>query len=250
MQLIKIFLFSLISLQLGAQTSGEIIYEVTTDVHRKLTGDRERFKEFIPQYNTQKMILLFDDHQATYKAPENDVEEVLTPEDSRRRRMQRRMAGAGVGNLWQDYKENKRIEERDFLDKKFLIVGEPHTYKWKLTGESMQVGQYLCQKATYEDSTTNVLAWFTPTVPVPLGPGEYGQLPGLILHIDVNEGESVMTAQEINLREVDSSLITEPKKGKKVTNEEFEAIMKAKREEMRAQNGDRPPGGPGRPGRP
>lgn len=229
--------FALMSLLMIAQTSGEIIYEETVDLHRRMTGDREQFKEFVPQFRTNKMILLFDDHQALYKASAKQDEDIETEGNGGRMRM--RFMGPGGGILWQNYVESRSVEERYFMDKKFLIKGETQSVAWKLTGESMQVGQYLCQKATFEDSIRQVVAWFTPMVPVPLGPGEFGQLPGLILHIDINDGERTITAQEINMKEIDSGLIVEPEKGKEVTQEEFREIMREKMEEMRAQNGGR-----------
>jgi GLPGLI family protein len=221
-----------------AQVTGEIIYEETLDIHRRFTGDRAQFKEMVPQFRTNEMILLFDEHQAVYHAPQKKDEDIDIDQDGGGRMRMRFMGPAG-GILWQNYAESKSIEERDFMDKKFLIKGEPPSYLWKLTGESMQVGQYECQKATFEDSTNLVIAWFTPMIPVPLGPGEWGQLPGLILHVDINDGERTITAQEINLRPVDTSLIQEPQKGKEVTRAEFREIVRVKMEEMRAQNGGR-----------
>ena len=203
----------------------------------EMTGDRAQFKEMVPQFRTDKMVLIFDDHQAIYKAQEKSDEEV-DYEAGRGRRMRMRFMGAAGGILWQDYQEGKRVEERTFMDKKFLIRGEPETRAWKLTGESMQVGQYQCQKATFADSTNQIVAWFTPTVPVPLGPGSFGQLPGLVLHVDINDGERTITAQEISLKEVDSSLISEPQKGKEVTQEEFRTIVRKKMKEMRAERGE------------
>ncbi|MCB0686040.1 MAG: GLPGLI family protein [Saprospiraceae bacterium] len=234
--LLSLFLLTLV-LNMVAQNSGEIIYEETMDLHRRMTGDREQFKEFVPQFRTNKMILLFNDHEALYKASEEQNDEVDAGNGERRMRM--RFMGAAGGILWQDYMENQRIEERDFMDKKFLITGEPQSFAWKLTGESMEVGKYVCQKATFEDSTRQIVAWFTPMIPVPLGPGEFGQLPGLILHIDINDGERTITAQEINLKEIDQSLIIKPTKGKEVTQEEFRTIVRDKMKEMREQNGGR-----------
>ncbi|NND35090.1 MAG: GLPGLI family protein [Saprospiraceae bacterium] len=234
-----IMLLSLGTISLFSQTSGEIFYEETVDVHRRMTGDRAQFKEMVPQFRTDEMILIFDDHQAVYKALEKP-EEDIDLEAGRGRRMRMRFMGDAGGILWQDYQEGNRGEERDFMDKKFLIKGEPETRAWKLTGESMQVGQYQCQKATFEDSTNQIIAWFTPMVPVPLGPGSFGQLPGLVLHVDINDGERTITAQEINLKEVDSSLITEPQKGKEVTQEEFRAIVREKMKEMRMMRGEGP----------
>lgn len=233
--LIAFTIFS--AIMLNAQNSGEIIYEETMDLHRRMVGEREQFREFVPQFRSNKMILLFDDHQAIYKASEVQSEEIDAEHEGGRMRM--RFMGAASGMVWQDYVNDQRVEERDFMDKKFLIRGEPESHAWKLTGESMQVGQYLCQKATFQDSNRQVVAWFTPMIPVPLGPGEFGKLPGLVLHVDINDGERTITAQEINLKEIDSALIVEPKKGKEVSQEEFHEIVREKMEEMREQNGGR-----------
>jgi hypothetical protein len=63
----------------------------------------------------------------------------------------------------------------------------------------------------------------------------------MILQINVNSGERMITATEILLDTVDTSLIIAPKKGKEVTAEEFEKIREEKMKEMGGQ-----PGGPGR----
>lgn len=233
------------SLNIEGQTTGEIVYEQTIDVHARMTGQRAQFKEMVPQYRTDQMVLRFDDHQALYTKLEGEEKPVVDPND-RGGRFRMRMMGAANGILWQDYSADERVEQRDFMDKKFLIKGEPHRYAWKMTGESKQVGQYLCQKATYSDSTIQLEAWFTPMIPVPLGPGEFGQLPGLVLHVDIDQGQQTITATEINLKEIDSSTISEPTKGKEVTQEEFRSIVREKMKDMRAQNGGRGFGPPRR----
>ena len=233
------------SLNIEGQTTGEIVYEQTIDVHARMTGQRAQFKEMVPQYRTDQMVLSFDDHQALYTRLEGEEEPVVDPND-RRGRFRTRMMGAANGILWQDYSADERVEQKDFMDKKFLIKGEPHRYAWKMTGESKQVGQYLCQKATYSDSTIQLEAWFTPMIPVPLGPGEFGQLPGLVLHVDIDKGQRTITATEINLKEIDSNTISEPTKGKEVTQEEFRSIVREKMKDMRAQNGGRGFGPPRR----
>jgi GLPGLI family protein len=239
-----VFLFALLSsVIVAAQNSGEIIYEDKMDIHRRMTGDREQFREMVPQFRTEKMILTFNETEAMYIASpdEKDAsEDVVAGRGGRGRFMRMRMMGGGGNNIvWLNHAEGQRVEQRDFMDKKFLIKGPPEAFTWKMTGESMQVGQYQCFKATYEDSTENVVAWFTPQIAVPIGPAKYGQLPGLILHIDINEGERTYTATEINLKEIDAKELKEPTKGKEVTAEEFQEIVHEKMKEMRTQNGGR-----------
>lgn len=232
-------IFLLLGISLVAQTSGEIIYEeVVVDIHKRLTGDRAQFKELVPQYRTVTRKLIFNEERAVYKPTEKTEEQKEVDHESGGRRMRmRQMSPNDV--LWQNYQEGKRVEERNFMDKKFLISGKVHTYPWKLTGETKQVGKYLCKQATFQDSASNLMVWFTTMIPVPLGPSRYGQLPGLILHVDINEGERTITAQEILLKEIDAGRIMEPTKGKKVKQEEFRKLRLKKMEEMKKQHGGR-----------
>lgn len=88
----------------------------------------------------------------------------------------------------------------------------------------------------------SVSAWFTPAIPVPAGPGHYGNLPGLVLALDVNEGERVITARSVESMELSADQLKKPRKGKKVSAEEYEAIVAEKMEEMGNDPGAAPGG--------
>jgi len=68
--------------------------------------------------------------------------------------------------------------------------------------------------------TSQVTVWFTPAIPVSAGPDFEGQLPGLILEIDIN-GTPTYKAIEVSPK-VNIASIKEPRGGKKVTEEVFE----------------------------
>jgi len=81
--------------------------------------------------------------------------------------------------------------------------------------------------------TLAVVAWFTPDIPVAVGPATYqGQLPGLILELDENNGQTVFKTVEISAK-VSASKIKEPKDGKKITQAEFDKEREKAMEEMR-----------------
>ena len=59
----------------------------------------------------------------------------------------------------------------------------------------------------------------------------------MILELSLNDGERILSATEINLDNVDLEKIVAPKKGKKVTREEFAKIEEEKRKEMEEMYG-------------
>lgn len=95
-------------------------------------------------------------------------------------------------------------------------------FDWKLTQESKIINNYLVYKATR--SNENIVAWYTPKIPIGFGPkGEYG-LPGLILELEI--GNVVFKATKIILNPKEEVKIKEPKGGKRVTYEEYREIVK------------------------
>jgi GLPGLI family protein len=64
---------------------------------------------------------------------------------------------------------------------------------WILTNETKLIDNYLCYKATNIFTVNNgekifnhpVIAWYCPKLPYPYGPIGYGNLPGLILELQV-----------------------------------------------------------------
>lgn len=76
-----------------------------------------------------------------------------------------------------------------------------------------------------------VTAWFTPQIPVKNGPGEYAGLPGLILELNVDRTTILCSKIVINPKETEA--IQPPTKGKEVSREEYNKIVKEKTDEMR-----------------
>jgi GLPGLI family protein len=84
--------------------------------------------------------------------------------------------------------------------------------------------------------TSNIVAWFTSDIPVSAGPGEYqGQLPGLILEMDVNNGRQTYIATGIS-EKADVALIKEPTGKKHYTPDEFKKEREKMMKEMEHNN--------------
>ena len=245
MQRIILTLFcAMFFFSIQAQTSGSIIYESTVQIDRNMKRwGRELpddIKNMIPKERSSYKELIFSSEASTYKNKKiEQTEEVDMAQGEQRLRM-RFMRSRENDMTYKNLSEKTSVEQRDLMGKTFLIEDSVANIPWKITGEKKMLNEYLCMEAsTMEDDTVQVIAWFTPQIPVSTGPGKYGGLPGMILEMDIDEGQRIYQVTEINLREIDESLLEKPTKGKKVTREEFNEIRKEKMEEMREQHGGR-----------
>lgn len=150
--------------------------------------------------------------------------------------MMRRYANAN-NETYVNTLDNKYVEKKDFMGKTFLIKGKPEEKKWKMTGEIKSILDFPCLKATFEDSTGVIEAWFTTEIAASTGPENYGGLPGLIMQLTIVKEKRTLTADELSLKEVNSTEFKEPTEGKEVTREEFYKIVKEKMQEMRQAGG-------------
>ncbi len=249
MRIIKIALLLLPVYCTAQITSGIVTYEDKQNLHKNLPAEMEAMKDRIPEYRTSEKVLTFTDTEAYYaRKPRTEEDKKKNAEftGERRRRGPGRRDRNRNNKFYTNFEENKSIDSRDLFGKTFLIEGEREAKAWKITADQKEVGDYLCQKAIYQDSTTNIEAWFTPMIPISSGPDDYFGLPGLILHLDIDEGTRTITATEIQAGGKEAITISKPEKGKKVTMEEFKSIREKKVKEMREEYGDR---GPRRRGR-
>ncbi|WP_047419099.1 GLPGLI family protein [Cellulophaga sp. Hel_I_12] len=87
--------------------------------------------------------------------------------------------------------------------------------------------------AVEEPKEIEITAWFTPEIPISQGPGEYWGLPGLIL--EVSAGNTVILCTKIVMNSEEKVTLEAPKKGKIVSQIEYNKIMMDKMEEMTEQ---------------
>ena len=146
--------------------------------------------------------------------------------------------------------KNEFLEETEIFGKKFLIQDELETFEWKITDETKKIGDYTVIKAEYQNisertsisltdsesktvkvtDTTQVVAWYTPEIPVSQGPNNTWGLPGLILELD--NGNMSYLCTKISLNPEEPVVIEKPRKGKRVTREEADKIRDEKMQEM------------------
>ena len=144
-----------------------------------------------------------------------------------------------------DYGEGTMVEGRRFLNRAFRVTRERPAVAWRVGVEQADHLGYTVMKASAEHDSTTVEAWFTPQIPVPGGPASYGGLPGMILVLSLNDGQTQYQATEVTLGELEAGLIAPPEDGDEVSYEEFEKLVRERIEEMTRSR--RPPGSDGGP---
>jgi GLPGLI family protein len=85
--------------------------------------------------------------------------------------------------------------------------------------------------------TIEVVAWYTPQVPINQGPDDYWGLPGLIL--EINADRTTILCTKIVMNPEEKEVIEKPEKGDEVTKAEYNEIITKKMQEMREMYGGR-----------
>ncbi|MCM4151836.1 GLPGLI family protein [Arenibacter sp. N53] len=254
---------------------GEATYFSKTTVNmdfggRQIPEDRKKeIMQRMKEANERTYILTFDKSASIYK----EEERLEQPGNERGGGRFGMMSGAG-GDYYKDVKEGRYLVKNELFGKIFLVDDQLPKLEWKLGGESKQIGNYTAFKATatktikrpnmraifrrggendenkeeeFTEKEIELIAWYTPDVPVNQGPGEYWGLPGLIL--EVKDDITVILCTKLVLNPTERKEIKAPSKGKTVTQEEYDKISKEKMAEMR-QNFRRGGGNRGGGGRP
>jgi len=230
-------LFLVFPFFINAQNEGMIKYEEVIQLNIELPeGMDEKMKAHFPSEQKMEQMLYFTENETMYKSYDaSEEDETVHEAGGEDSGVQIKMVIAGADNqYYRNLKSEEEVQLEDFMGKKFLIKGKYDAPKWKMTGKQKQVGKYICQQAVSGDGENKTEAWFTPQIPVSIGPSGYGGLPGAILEVVTRNGDFTISAVDIKFEGVPANIIVVPTKGKKVTQEEFEKIRDEKLKEMGA----------------
>jgi GLPGLI family protein len=238
MKKLSIFIISFLlsSSLFSQQIAGKVIYLRTMQMQIQI-NDNDELQRVLPKSRTDKFELTYGNNQSLWK----HIDEEDNTDEVRGNGMEIRMVAPGQNDIvFFDFNNARKVEQREIMDRKFLVVDSIRKLNWKITGETQNILGHVCQKATAQrtgkrtqmnmdngklekkeiDDTTTITAWFTTDIPIPAGPEVQGQLPGLVLALDMNDGRMTYKAIEISTK-ADLAMIKEPTKGKSVTPEGF-----------------------------
>lgn len=116
---------------------------------------------------------------------------------------------------------------------------------WVLVNETKEIQGFLCFKATASKKGANtgaifpVIAWYCPKIPFSYGPNGYGNLPGLILELQVRN--VVYGVKKIDLNLSKPPVIGKPKDYPIINQEEFDQKVKEAYKSENFKNGFKKP---------
>lgn len=221
----------------GQQKQGRVLYQRTIQMKLSMMGP-DQSENLVTREHMDKQELLFDDHRSLRRNIQDERPEAGTDEE-----------GAGItvnisGNnevTYSDFSTGHIVDQREFAARTYLVADSIRKLNWKLTGDTTTIQGFPCQQAVAQQiskrlaprmqngeisklevaDTVQVMAWFTLAIPVQAGPEFQGQLPGLILGLDIGKGRMVYKAIEVTDK-TDLAAIRIPSKGKKITAADFE----------------------------
>lgn len=237
--------------------TGKAVYKTNRKTGFKIGGDsnmseaqKQELEERFQKMNQKTFILEFDKTTSSYK----EEEKLNAPNPQANlggMQVISVFGGGGSGSLYfKNLKEKRFVSKTDIMGKTFLIKDSIPNYQWQLTSETKNIGNYTCYKATFTKEVENRMmtvengetkqtkktetiittAWYTPQIPISNGPTIYHGLPGLIL--EINDGKTTIVCTEIVLNPSEKITISEPDKGKIVSQAEYDKIRDEKNKEL------------------
>lgn len=217
-------------------------------------------EEAMKKATEKKYILTFNKQESLYE----EIEELEKPKVGDNG-LSFSVKFSGAGKKYLNLKDKSKIVEDEIFGKEFLIVEPLEKLNWKLVNETKKIGDYSCYKAevvvpvtekqkqaykdflkkqekksslfpTEEPKDRLITAWYTPEIPVSLGPINYWGLPGLIL--EINEENMIILCSKVTLSNKETTKIKVPNTGKIVTQAEFDKTQKAKMDSLKDKDGN------------
>lgn len=236
---------------------GRVVYERTIQTPARNFGNLDpEIARQIPRSRTDQFELLFSGSQSLWQyLPSATSDDGVVATGNMVLRF-----NAGSNDVsYANFEKGVKVDQREIMDRKFVVSDTIAKGDWKMTGETKQILNFTAHKATAQrvvsrprvtmengemkremsTDTISIVAWYSTDIPVATGPDYQGQLPGMILELETNNGQTSYKAIEVSPK-VNAAKIREPKDGKKVTSAEFakerDKIMEDMRRNMPAGN--------------
>ncbi|QIP12354.1 GLPGLI family protein [Spirosoma aureum] len=227
----KLIMFIVLLMSVSAvaqQTEGVVTYErktYWTKIYSRMTYLSQEQKDRIAQTwkndeeNKEKMKLTFNQDASLYTY----VNEMGSTDDGRYTWRNQELL------LYRNFAKEQKTDVVEMLGKTYVIDDSLHTPVWKIGNQIKDIAGYICMRAESEDpiKKQKITAWFAQDIPVSAGPERYNGLPGLILELNLNDGDVVIEATNVTFRKLTPDELKLPKlKGKKINDVAYDELIR------------------------
>lgn len=222
-KIINILFFSAF-ISFGQVQNGKVEYGVSIEMIDGFKGTRaeKSYSETISNAKYLSFILNFDKERAAFYSNEGlgvENQDLFMSKVS-----------AGYMNEVYQYKDYSLCAIFGFGN---YVLKTDAVNDWVLENETKEIEGFLCYKATSTKKVNNskgnfvfpVVAWYCPKIPISFGPNGYGNLPGLILELQVRN--VVYGVRKIDLNLSKPPVIGKPKDYPIINQEEFDQKVMA-----------------------
>jgi GLPGLI family protein len=195
-------------------------------------------KSMIPEFIVRKADLYYNGTESMYKPQVEEEEDAEFSSNGGGSRMRFRMGGGGT-EIYVNHDDQIRLSQQEFNGKKYLVTDTIQITPWKFGTETKEILGYTCKQAYYtdEEKKSEVVAWYTDKLGMFMGPESYGALPGVILALDINNGERTIVALKVEEKELGKKDIKVPSGGTPISGSEYRAMIQEEMKKRGANGG-------------
>lgn len=218
------------------RTSGSITYEKTITFDIKAQNMPESMAGLLPKQQKALSVLYFNRDASLYEHKENEKSEQESGYRSDNVMVQVSIKGER-DKVYTDLKNKQITEQKEFMDRMFLLDIPVESHKWKFTGMQKKILDMPCLQAVTIEGNDTVTAWYTTAIPVNAGPQTFSGLPGMILEAHIGSSRHLVATK---IEDGDDNLvkmIKAPTKGKKISKADYDKMVQQKTEELQKQYG-------------
>lgn len=203
-----IILFSPATISVGGDlaaqiTSGKIVYERKTNLHKKYK-DHEALKEWIKDQEKTKVDffeLYFNDTISWFHPQESDLKDQMSWATRR-------------NSTFENFGKNYRFNIIKIWGEELYVEDSLIKRQWKITDSKRVIGGYNCRKAIWQaNDSVRIYAWYTDDIIPSIGPESFYGLPGAIMGLASEDGGIIYFAKSVEGGKPDVQSMM-PKKGK------------------------------------
>lgn len=235
-----LFLICLLVTTASFAQQGVITYQITINHRARMPVNRPEMGAALSEAIHSEAQLFFTDTVSFYKSAQ-----IATPAvPNGKGGMEFRRPAS---QIYINYKSGNAINLQEYKNKSYVVSDTLAPLPWKLGTETKTILGYTCRKASYTfqqelyavrsssqepgSSTEKILhsqeivAWYTEQLKPSAGPEKYHSLPGMVLELDINNGEEKYVAKKIDHRTLTPEELQVPSKGIPMTREKYKKMV-------------------------